>query len=388
MKKHLTDGQLRAALDGELDDVETRHLESCADCQTRQRVLKAQVQRAAARLAFLAPASADPTPSAGSAWARFKREILTQKEISMYKRLFASPALRFGALAVLILALVVAFPTTRALASQLLDLFRIQQVTVLPVDFTGIQQLDGPISKQITQLISSSVTMTQKPGEAVEVADAAQAGKLTGYTVRLPQGLTPSSLLVMNASAFTFTIDRARAQGILDEAGHSDLVLPESVDGAEIYVNIPAVATADYGTCPKPRTDGSPDENGAGSPGRRYADCIIFTQLPSPVVNAPADVDVAQLAQIGLEFTGMSPDEAAAFTSTVDWTSTLVIPIPKNAATYQQVQVDGVTGTLIQRPSDDAPQFALLWVKNGIVYTISGLGSNSQQALDMANSLP
>ncbi|MDD5370632.1 MAG: hypothetical protein PHQ40_16240, partial [Anaerolineaceae bacterium] len=66
----------------------------------------------------------------------------------------------------------------------------------------------------------------------------------------------------------------------------------------------------------------------------------------------------------------------------------LVIPIPKNAATYAQIPVDGVTGTLIQRPADDAPQFALVWVKNGIIYAIGGLGSNSQQAIQMANTLP
>jgi len=40
----------------------------------------------------------------------------------------------------------------------------------------------------------------------------------------------------------------------------------------------------------------------------------------------------AQLAQIGLEFTGMSSDQAAAFTKSVDWTSTLVVPVPINAA--------------------------------------------------------
>ncbi len=93
----------------------------------------------------------------------------------------------------------------------------------------------------------------------------------------------------------------------------------------------------------------------------------------------PASLDIAKLAQIGLEFTGMTADEAAKFTSTVDWTSTLVVPIPKNAASNQQVTVDGVTGTLIERPSDDAPQFALFWIKDGIIYTIGGLGSNSQQ---------
>ena len=65
-----------------------------------------------------------------------------------------------------------------------------------------------------------------------------------------------------------------------------------------------------------------------------------------------------------------------------------MVPIPRNAATYEEIAVDGVTGTLIQRPSDDAAQFALIWVKDGIIHTIGGLGSNSQLAIQMANSLP
>jgi hypothetical protein len=83
----------------------------------------------------------------------------------------------------------------------------------------------------------------------------------------------------------------------------------------------------------------------------------------------------------------MTTDQAQAFAQSVDWTSSLVIPLPKNAATYQQVTVDGVTGTLISRPPDDAPEFALIWVKNGVIYTIGGLGSNSDQAIAMANAL-
>ena len=84
----------------------------------------------------------------------------------------------------------------------------------------------------------------------------------------------------------------------------------------------------------------------------------------------------------------MTPEEAANFTGTVDWTYTMVVPIPRNAASYQQVTLDGVTGTLIERPSDDAPQFALLWVKDGIIYVIGGLGNNTEKALEIANSLP
>ena len=122
-------------------------------------------------------------------------------------------------------------------------------------------------------------------------------------------------------------------------------------------------------------------------PSVTYPDCIIFTQMPSPVVNTPDGLDMAQLAQIGLEFSGMTKEEAAAFTATVDWTSTLVVPIPRNAATYQDVSVDGVTGKLIQHDSEYAKEYMLLWVKDGMVYSITGSGSDSSSALKIAAAL-
>jgi len=309
----------------------------------------------------------------------------------MFRKLFASTALRVGLAIVVILAVVFSFPQARAFADQVLNLFRVQQVVVVPVDFTGIQSLTGndTLGKQVSDLIASSVTTQQKPGTPVTATDAAQASQLAGFTVRVPQGMTPSRLSVENAAAFTLKVDVAKAQALLNESGRSDLVLPASINGADVSVNIPASVSVAFGTCPDPAApDTGAGLNSGGSAGRRYPDCVILAEIPTPTVSAPADLNIAQLAQIGLEFTGMTSDQAAAFTQTIDWTSTLVIPLPKNAATYDQVTVDGVTGTLIQRPADDAPQYALLWVKNGIIYAISSLGTNSQQAIQMANSLP
>lgn len=385
MNKHLDDGQLRAALDGELAPEEARHLDTCDFCRGRRTALQAQVAHSASRLSFLSSTQGSILPEE-TALSRFHNKKLVQKEKPMLKKLFASTAVRVGALIVLALALVVSIPGTRALASQLLDLFRIQQVAVVSIDTTGLQQLTGnnSLGKQISQLISSSTTELQKPGEPVSVNSASEATQKAGFTIRLPQGLTPSRITVMGSSAYNFTVDRTKAQALLDEAGRSDLVLPKAIDGAVISVTVPASVRTDFGSCPDP-VQVNPDQMGSMS--RQYPDCVILAQIPSPTVSAPADVNIAQLAQIGLEFTGMSSEQAAAFAQSVDWTSTLVVPIPKNAATYQQVQVDGVTGTLIQRPVDDAPQYILLWVKNGIVYSIGSLGSNSQQAIQMANSL-
>ncbi len=403
MNKHLPDVQLRLALDGELAKNSMNHLQSCPVCQRRLEEMRREVAQLAGRLAFLgdpAPERLHPPsgrlhpqfghlPSAHSALQEFNHRFNPRKEYPVFKRIFASPVLRIGLAVVVILALVLSVPAARAVADQILNLFRVQQVVVLPLDTTGMEQLTGnsTLVKQLSQLASSSLQNEQKPGEPVTVADASQAGKLAGFTVRLPQGMSPSRISVENSASFSFKLDRAKAQALLDEAGRSDLVLPASIDGEVVSVKIPASVSTAYGNCPDPSTS-EPSTFGNGSTGRQYPDCILMAQLPSPSVSAPADMNIAQLAQIGLQFTGMTAEQAAAFTSSVDWTSTLVIPIPKNAATYQSVTVDGVTGTLIQRPADDAPQYALIWVKNGIVYAISSLGTSSQQAIQMANSLP
>lgn len=394
MNTHLDDGQLRAALDGELDQIGLDHLDSCTSCQTRQAALRTRSERVAGKLAFLSSPARNAGLSTSSAWRHFNEYKLIQKETNMFRRLFATPAFKYGFSILLILTLVLAFPGTRALASELLNLFRVQRVTVIPVDFTGLQQLNGVVGNDISQLISESVTMEKKPGDPVNVATTEEASQLAGFNVRVPLAIPSSRISVMSGASFTFTIDRAKAQALLNEAGRSDLVLPEEVDGADVSVIIPSSVSIAFGTCPEPSNESEAsremerETTTSGSPGRVYKDCIILAQIPSPQVSAPASLDIAKLAQIGLEFTGMTPEEAANFTGTVDWTSTMVVPIPRNAASYQQVTVDGVTGTLIERPSDDAPQFALLWVKDGIIYVIGGLGNNTEKALEIANSLP
>jgi len=390
MKQHLTEGELRASFDGELDHDQLHHLESCAECQTCQSQIQAEYLRAAKRLAFLAPDN-DPVPSVKTVWSKSPHHLIKQKETSMFKKFFAFPVVRAGAVAVLALAMLMAFPTTRALASELLNLFRVQQVAVLPIDMSGMESLTGneALGNKMSELMSNSTEVTKEAKEPVTVTNASEASAAAGFDVRLPKDMTASTILVSDSSAFTINIDRAKIQALLNEAGRSDLILSEAMDGSKISMDIPASVNTTFGTCPEFNAD-SNEFSGERQSGMnaRYADCLVFGQIPSPTVQAPADVNVAEFAQLALEFSGMSREEAAALADTVDWTSTLVVPLPRDAATYSDVSVDGVTGSLIQSDSEYNPRFALLWVKDGIVYFISGSGADASQAFDLVNTLP
>ncbi len=389
---HLNDDALRAYVDHEWTDMAgaAAHLAACGACRGRLDAQQNRASRVAAHLASLDPGpDAAPRPAALALIQFNARKRAAQKEKpTMFNRLFA-PRLRpawIGVGLVLALAIALSFQPVRVWAGNLLGLFRVQQVVVLPVDNTRLSAITGDdaLGQQISQMMSDAVKVTQDPGEPMAVPDAQAASDAAGFQVRLPTSRSDApGLTVQAAAAFEFVADRERAQGVLDQAGFTDVQLPASLDGALIQVNIPAGVTAAYGDCPK-LTDESATK---GSIGRTMQNCIVLAQIPSPTVVAPPDLDVAGLAQIALQFTGMTADQAQAFSQSVDWTSTLVVPIPRNGAKYAQVPVDGVTGSLIQRPLDDAPEYSLIWVKNGIIYAIGGLGNNVDAAVAMANSL-
>jgi len=70
----------------------------------------------------------------------------------------------------------------------------------------------------------------------------------------------------------------------------------------------------------------------------------------------------------------------------VDWSSTLVVPIPRNSSSYENVSVDGIEGTLITETLSQGNRYSLLWIKNGVIHSLMGHGSSSD-ALTLAASL-
>ncbi|MBL8062671.1 MAG: hypothetical protein JNK32_06605 [Anaerolineales bacterium] len=386
MNRHLTEGELRAFLDNELDAALSGHLNACAVCQKELNEVKQAHLRSAKRLSFLS-GEIRAVPSAQSAWYRFTQDYVNKKETSMLKKWFSFPVVRYGAIALVALALLLAFPSTRALASEFLNLFRVQQVTVLSIDPTSLESLTGneALGTQLSELVSSSTVVTDEPGEPVEAANGEEASGLAGFSVRLPEDQTASGIYVTDSAAFTLTVDREKAQALIDGAGRTDLILPEAINGAEISVSIPATVSASFGTCPDPDIEGGEDPIDMGE---MYPDCTVLTQMTSPVVNVPEGVDMAQLAQIALEFSGMSSEEAASFASSVDWATTLVVPIPRDVTTHSEVSVDGVTGILIQRTAENSPEYVLMWVKDGILYAIADAGADTAPAFALAESLP
>ena len=386
---HLSEGKIRAYLDQELNPVQHEnvedHLETCAACQEMVETTRVRSQQVEEDFSVLDYNSAEPPLSAEKARARLTVRISDsdQKEGNMwdnFKSLLPRPAwITLAVIALLVVSL--AFAPARAIANTFLGLFRVEQVRIVEI---SVQNMPGQLgsSSQFEYIMSNDVHI-QERGEPQEVSSPEEASALAGIPIRLPTQIEGQETLeVLPGGDVTFNVDLEQIRTVLRDIGRADIELPDSLDGATVFVDIQAGIQAKYGEC-----EFDLEEHLKSHQTARGLDCTTFLQIPSPTVSAPPGLDIVQIGEAFLQVTGMSPEEAADFARSVDWTTTLIIPVPRYGSEHEEVQVDGVTGTLIQQygyKMDDG--YLLIWVKDGILYALSGPG-DSTAALEIASSL-
>jgi hypothetical protein len=292
------------------------------------------------------------------------------------------------AIVIVLLILAAIFsPPGRRLASRFFSSLRVQKAQAVNVNLSSFVGPDAnrTLQQMVSQMISSNVkTTASEKGQTA--SSSAQASQIAGFPVELLSARKDApEIAVTGARSFTLTVDRARLEAILQEAGRPDLSVPGSIDGATVSVKIPRTVRARYGDCPRPP---SATANIATPPPNsvQYTSCVVLAEGPSPQVNVPQGLDFSKLAEIALEVAGMSPAQSQQFLQNVNWQETLGVPIPRFMRSYESVKVGGVNGTLLNMAGRSGPTYTLIWAKNGMVYSLTGYGDSSDAA-SLANSL-
>lgn len=383
-----SESALRAYHDGELDplgrpEIE-KHLATCAQCGNRLQEIIAASERVQGHLVSLGAPASEVSVDPQIALSRFKARHGTGREgVPFIGRLFARRwrPVWVTAVAAAFVVCSLAFPSGRSLAQRFLATLRIERVQPVRLDLSS---LDGnrPLQQMLSQMVSDKVVVTadEKPQHVATEADASQ---LAGFQVRLLNARTDApAFTVEGQHSFHMTIDRGRLQDIFDQSGHADLLLPATLDGAVVSIHIPRSVRLEYGDCPH----GIGREEDAQRESIGWNSCLALEEAPSPLVNVPSDLNIQQLAEIGFQLAGMSATQARELCQTIDWKSTLVLPIPRFVGSYGLVEVNGAQGTLIKQSGRRGPGYVLIWVKNGIIYCLAGQGDSSK-AVTLANSL-
>jgi hypothetical protein len=401
-------GTLRAYLDSQLDPGELSavedHLKSCIACQ--QEVQALNTHASCAREGLNRLPELPKGDNVAIAWAEFQKRREDADAEQSHWGMWQKLSLAGGGLAAVALVVALTLAPVRAWAETFLAIFRVEHFTVLEINPDSFKkngfENNQMLNQTVGRMLSDEVTVIQKPQKPQLVADAAAASKLAGFPVQLLSGETPAALVFESGAAVQMKLDQDRLQSILEEAGRSDLQIPSSVDGARIAVRVPPGIMAFYGNCgntPSQLVGSSTDSDhqahivvGAGGRSNRSHEesdstCITLMELPSPTVSAPAEIDPAQIAQVVLQFLGMSANDAANFTQTVDWTSTLVLPTIRGLSTYEQVHINGNEGALLRPAGQGQPEhFSLIWVDDGILHALNGTGDDTT-AINLASQL-
>lgn len=287
-----------------------------------------------------------------------------------------------GAMVAAIAVLFVLSPVARATAESLLGLFRVKRITAIAIDPARIEQLreKGITTADIESLIGDAMVedeaQVRQAGEPVAVADAATAGQAAGISIRSINaaafGLPEPQAFVQGAQTVHFRGNLLRMNSFMQVFGINDVTLPAQLDGSVVTLTKPAAVMLKYG------------------------DELTLMQSRSPEVELPDGVNIAQLGEIALRLAGLPADEASRVAQMTDWNSTLLVPIPANAASFREVTLNnGATALLVttngtgatsMRGRDGERQHSsLVWTEGDMVYGLSG--GFTGDVVNVANAL-
>lgn len=275
-----------------------------------------------------------------------------------------------AAAAVTVVAVLISVPGVRASVAQFVSLFRVINVVAVPVDSSHIDRLKAE-DLQIGALIGEHVQVVQDPGAPLDVASLADAAAAADMALATPQWLPNNTqvmeMAVVGERVMRVTANSQRLQQVMDALGINDLSVPSGLDGQVVNVHVPPVVMIRYD-----------HQNGRRS--------RLF-QARTPQLTLPNSIDVQALGEIGLRILGLPRAEAKQFAHAIDWHTTLVVPVPPNASSFQQVEIGGHRGVLIQhQPRDQSPTSTIVWSTPERVFALVSI-QGVADAMAMATSV-
>jgi len=369
-------GLLRTYLDDALPPQQrsevAAHLADCSSCQAVLAGLRANTVQV--RTLLGSPAT---MPDPAATFQRLKNRIdplqpdsfrRNTMQTSGRSRARRSWIVAAGAAMALISLLL--FPPVRAAADRLLQVFRVRSVVFFPIDPARIQQLQQ-LDVDMPALFASAPTVINEPAPPREVSSTGEASQAVGFPVHEPADLpgttSETTIKVIDRTAFSFQVNVDAMRQVLAITGIEDVTIPDELGEEQITVDVAAWASQRY--------DGSDWE-------------IELYQGRSPDVTLPDGVDLAALGRTGLRVLGMDEAQADAVSRQIDWTSTLVVPIPPDIQDVRSVTINNSEGLLVGSTEQGGQHWMLYWQDDDHFYILQAEGAvTDQQVIAAARSM-
>jgi len=325
---------------------------------------------------FLNEQRREPDPG----FARALRERLRGAEDEAPARGFRlAPALATAA-GIAVVVLLFTVPAVRVAAQNALDLFRVHSFEGIEIDPARLDQLRAlhdQIGKDPSMMVLDQQDVIKEPGKPLDYPSADLAGNAAGLPgLKQPRGPLPNGMRFTKAQVqgegiARLTLHADKLRKVIELLGLTDVQVPGYLDGQKITVHMPPIVSQQF-------------DNGTTH--------MTLVEAHSPELGLPPGADLKQLGEIGLRILGLDADEARRVAASIDWKSTLVVPVPTSAQSFRQVEVNGQKGLFIRCEMPDSTGArhrsgaVLLWTEGDRVL---GMQSNlpGEDILDLAQSL-
>ncbi len=372
-----SDGELRAQLDGELGAGDAQrvaeHLQACPACRARM----AQIERVArwARQGLVA-VSPPREPDLSRAEARV-RALARQRASAqtLIRRLWMSTTSgkhvwRPIVAGVVVLALLVgtfSFAPSRALARQLLAVFRVRRFAVVQIspDQAQLEQVGRALENKLF-VGPPEVVADEAP---VTVASVEEARRVAGFDVRAPGVPLVAEgsprIEVKGRTEYVFRFKREGLALLLEMAGMDPRLIPSGFSEGALRVSAPAAAYI----------------RGGG---------IELVQVYNPSITYPDGIDPRVIGQAALRLMGVSAEDARRISERLDWNTTLLLPVPRDLVEFREVRIAGEEAVFLRARREQGssnPGQALLWQKGDVVCMLTTAYTNTDRIIQIAESM-
>ena len=236
------------------------------------------------------------------------------------------------------------------------------------------------------------------------VQSQAAASKVMGFPVAVVSSRKDQPLFMLEKKqTIDFTVDRASLQVVLDQAKRPDLLLPASFEQAHVQLKIPQSLLEVYGQCGQTHIgnaaqagesevddakDAQTNDSNAQPqikkvPPGSYDGCLVFFQMPVPEARISSSMRFPLVMQILAQLVG-DKDQESADSASIDWTNTLVVPIPDRSAVTEPVNGTDATLILLDKNQGSFSPFFLTWIREAKIYALMAFGdpNNAKELVD------
>lgn len=349
------EGRILMYLEKELPDAEMleieAHLQSCPNCLKLFAEMEENYNISFAEVRNLYELSLQAeVKGQQKIWNKVKNKINIEKREG---KLMKIKKMAIAAAVVLAIGIVGSMPSVQAVAGNLLQVFRVQTVDTITMDFNDMQ-LAMEQGNESFDIDKFGKIETIGIGEEITLSPD-ELGDLS-FKVKIPALADKTELeyALEKVPAIEITPDVKNVNRILKSV-KSEYMLPEALDGKICSIKMGdavEICNNDYS----------------------------IMQCPSPEIEVPQGIDVSKVARAIVALPIWPDDVRRQLEAIDDWEHTLLIPTDDSS---KKVKVNGKKAVLL----DEGWSPTLIWQEDGILYCINDYSEGNIDLIAIAESL-